>query len=134
MVSVHSRRSLLKLGVAVGIGGFAGCTSMFEKPPELRIRNLTSEKRSITVQLTSAITGNTYIDDEFRIPPGGPHITAKEVFPSTGDYDICAATDGISEQCETWIVEQDNPEYHITLNPSSEEADLHFTMGRFDQE
>lgn len=134
MISTRSRRSLLKLGATVGISGFAGCTSVFEKQPELRIRNNTSEKRAITVQVTSAITGEDFIDGEFRIPPGGPHMLAKEVFPSPGEYDICAATAGISEQCETWTVEQDHPEYHITLNPATEDTDRHFTTGRYNQE
>lgn len=79
MVPSLSRRSLLTFGTAAGISGLAGCMSMFEYQPELRIRNTTSEKRSITVQINSATTGKAVIDDEFRIPPGGPHITAKEV-------------------------------------------------------
>lgn len=132
MVPIHSRRTLLKLGAVVASSGFAGCTSVFAKQPELHIRNKTAEKRTITVQITSAITGTDFIDEEFRLPPGGPHILAKEVFPSPGEYDICAGTAGISEQCETWTVEQDHPEYHITLNPAAEESDLHFTMGRYD--
>lgn len=107
---------------------------MFEKQPELRIRNNTSEKRAISVQINSATTDKAVVDDEFRIPPGGPHITAKEVFPSTGEYKGCAVTEGVSEQCETWTVERDHPEYHITLNPATEETTLHFTMGRYDQE
>lgn len=132
MVPLLSRRALLKLGTAAGLSGLTGCTSMFESPPELRIRNNTSEKRAIIVQLNSAITSKPFIDDEFRIPPGGPHIIAKEVFPSTGEYDVCAATEGIPEQCETWTVEQDRPEYHITLNPPTEDTDIHFTMGHYD--
>lgn len=129
----HSRRSLLKLGAAVGISsGVAGCTSVFANQPELRIRNTTSEKTAIFVRVSSAITGERYVDDEFRIPAGGPHMLAKEVFPSGGEYDVCARTEGISEQCETWNVEQDHPEYHITLNPASEAKDLHFTMGQFE--
>lgn len=133
MAPDHSRRSLLALGAAVGIsGGFAGCTSVFAERPELRIRNNTSEKRAISVQVSSAITGESYVDDEFRIPPGGPHMLAEEVFPSPGEYDVCASTDGTSEQCETWNVERDHPEYHVTLNPATAERDLHFTMGRSD--
>ena len=132
MVPLLSRRVLLKLGTAAGLGGLAGCTSMFGNPPELRIRNNTSEKRAIIVQLNSAITGESFIDDEFRLPHGGPHIIAKEVFPSTGEYDVCAVTEGIPEQCETWAVEQDHPQYHITLDPPTEDTDIHFTMGRYD--
>ena len=132
MVPTFSRRMILKLGTVAGLSGLAGCTSMFENQPELRIRNNTSKKQAIIVRLNSAITGETFIDDEFRIPPGGPHITAKEVFPSIGEYDVCAATEGVSEQCETWTVEQDYPKYHVTLNPPAEHTDLHFTMGRYD--
>lgn len=132
MVSARSRRSLLKFAATIGISSLAGCTSVFAKQPELRIRNETAEKRAITVHVTSAVTGEDFIDDEFRIPPGGPHMLAKEVFPSPGKYDVCAATEGIPEQCETWTVEQNHPVYHITLNPATEESDIHFTMGRYD--
>ena len=132
MVPPLSRRTFLKLGTATGLSGLAGCTSMFADQPELRIRNNTSEKQAITVRLSSAITGETFIDDEFRILPGGPHIVAKEVFPSAGEYDVCAATEGVPEQCETWTVEQDRPQYHVTLNPATESTDIHFTMDRYD--
>lgn len=136
MVPTPSRRSLLELGATVGIGGvvgIAGCTSVFGKRPELRIRNSTTERRAITVQVTSAVTGREFVDDEFRIPPGGPHVLAREVFPSPGEYDVCASTAGTSERCETWTIERDHPEYHITLNPTTEGRDPHFTMGRYDR-
>lgn len=133
MVPNPSRRSILKLGAAVGISGsFAGCSSVLAQEAELRIQNETSEKRAIFVEVSSAVTGESFVDGEFRIPPGGPHMLAKEVFPSAGEYDVCARAEDVPEQCETWHVEEDHPEYHVTLNPATEEKDTHFTMGRFD--
>lgn len=133
MVPGLSRRSLLKSGSVAGLAALAGCTSMFEKPPELRIRNTTEEKRTISVQVRSAATGETILKDSFRIPPGGPHMLAKEVFPSKGDYKVCSTAEEVPETCETWTVDTLNPEYHVTLAPTTGKGGPRFEMGRYDQ-
>lgn len=132
-----TRRSLLKrtgaAGLAAGLTATTGCTLMFEKPPELRIRNITEEKHTISVHVRSAVTDETILEDSFRIPPGGPHMLVKEVFPSTGDYKVCRTADGVAETCETWTVEESNPEYHVTLAPTTGNGEPYFEMGHYNQ-